>query len=279
MNTTEIHALLQLLLDEDAAIRDRVADRFRQLGADGIVALESAEASDDARLRVRARALRARLRSDDVAAGLSQILLRPDPDLEEAVIHLARTEHPEVDPSSLRTELERLARLLQARLATCATPRARALALGRLIHGEEGFRGNAEHYYDPRNSYLDQVLRRRLGIPISLAAIYILVGRRAGLRLRGVGMPMHFLVQLQEGDDTILLDPYGAGRILTKEACRALLAGFNHSFREDYLRPVSDRDMLRRMFANLVHIYNDREDRVRLARLYSFVNALQGRKA
>ena len=73
------------------------------------------------------------------------------------------------------------------------------------------------------------------------------------------------------------MDPFGGGRILARENCRAMLAGFRHSWREDYLRPLSDRDMLRRMMANLIHIYQRDNDEVRLNRLYGFINALQRR--
>jgi regulator of sirC expression with transglutaminase-like and TPR domain len=278
VNTSEIDALLQLLQDDNPSIREAVAQRLRRLGPEALAGLEVAAGSDDPRQRIRARAVLQRILSDRVALELRRLLESPDPNLEEAVILLARVEHPSMNLAATSAELDRLGALVKRRLQGCATARGRALCLGRVIAGEEGFRGNVQEYYDPRNSYLDDVLRRRVGIPISLAAVYILAGRRAGMNLQGVGMPLHFLVMLEERGEKILLDPYGGGGIMTREGCKARLAGLNHSFREGYLKPVSDRDMLRRMLSNLVHIYHERDDQVRLARLYGFVNALQGRK-
>lgn len=277
MSQNEIQALVSLLVDDDPNIRDTVVKRLVELGAPAREALEAATDHPDARLRARARALLRRLAADDVGDDLSALLASEDPDLEEAALLLAQVEYPDLDPDPVHADLDRLGE----RVAALVTPEMAgpeiAQALGTLLHDEEKFHGNVDAYYDPRNSYINDVLERRLGIPISLSAVYILAGRRAGLDLVGVGMPMHFLVALRQGDASHLIDPYGGGRLLTREACKALLAGYRHSFREDYLRPVSDRDMLRRMMANLVHIYHERGDRERLSRLYAFVNALQGR--
>ncbi len=276
MSTTEISALLQLLLDEDQLIREAAAGRLQVLGEEGMGALRGASEGEDPHLRVRARALLQKIDADQVAVALGACLADPCPDLEEAAVLLARVEHPGLDPREIVQELDRLGSAVAVAVAACASPTERALALSRVLHDLEGFRGNGQDYYDPRNSYLDEVLRRRLGIPISLSAVWILAGRRAGLTLRGVGMPMHFLVSAEFEGETLLIDPYGGGRLLGRDACRALLAGFNHSFREEYLRPVSDRDMLRRMISNLVHVYHDKGDRIRLGRMLGFVNALQG---
>ena len=277
MANNEISSLLELLRDDDATVRLAVEARLRELGPDGLAALERAAASDDPRLRSRARLLHHKLKSEEVVACLHELLADDRCDLEEACLLLASVEKPQLELDDLRDEFARLAERLSAELEGAKTPRQVAESLGRVLGEEETFSGNAEDYYDPGNSYIDDVLQRRVGIPISLSAVYMIVGRRAGLIMRGVGMPCHFLVQLERGEDAFYVDPFGGGRILARENCRAMLAGFRHSWREDYLRPVSDRDMLRRMMANLIHIYQRDNDEVRLNRLYGFVNALQRR--
>lgn len=277
MNNNEIPSLLALLRDDDPTVRLAVEERLRELGLDALTALEIAAASEDPRLRARARLLYHKLKAEDVVARLHELLAENGCDLEEACLLLASVEKPQLKLNIIRDEFDRIAERLSTELESARSPRQVAESLGRVLGDEEAFSGNAEDYYDPGNSYIDDVLDRRVGIPISLSAIYMIVGRRAGLVMRGVGMPCHFLVQLEHGDDAFYLDPFGGGRILSRETCRAMLAGFRQSWREDYLRPVSDRDMLRRMMANLIHIYQRDKDQVRLDRLYGFINALQRR--
>ena len=270
-----IRALLDLLRDDDPRTWEALFRQFGSMGDEGLAILDRVQQEDDAQLRVRSRQLAWELRTEQVTRDFEALAEQPEPDLEQAIILLARLERPAVDASQIRGELDRLGALVRAEVDGLGTGREKALVLGRILHAREGFDGDVHQYYDPRNSYVDQVLERRRGIPISLSAIYILAGRRAGLELRGVGFPMHFLVALTEGAERTLVDPYRGGRVLTREACRTLLAGFNQTFREEYLAPVTDRRMLRRMLANLVHVYQEKGDQLRLGRLFRLVNILQ----
>jgi regulator of sirC expression with transglutaminase-like and TPR domain len=128
-----------------------------------------------------------------------------------------------------------------------------------LLFAELGLRGNREDYSDPRNSFLDQVLDRRLGIPISLAVLMMEVGRRVGLRFEGIGMPGHFLVR----SDDVFVDPYHGGQMLDVEGCQALfhrLHGPAAPFSPALLAPNGPRAILARMLANLRHSYAARRD-------------------
>jgi regulator of sirC expression with transglutaminase-like and TPR domain len=118
-----------------------------------------------------------------------------------------------------------------------------------------GFRGNTEQYQDPDNSYLDQVLRRRVGIPITLSVLTMEVGRRLGIGLDGVGMPGHFLIR-HRADPGTFLDPFGGGRRLDADGCRALFTTLGGSGWEDsYLAPVGSRAILTRMLLNLQGLF------------------------
>src|SRR5258708_36521893 len=112
---------------------------------------------------------------------------------------------------------------LRERLADEPRPERAVMALNRVLFQEEGFHGNAEEYYDPRNSYLNEVLDRRTGIPISLSTVYMEVARRAGLRVEGVGMPGHFIVRVVAGPRAILIDPFHAGTLLSEDDCQQRL--------------------------------------------------------
>src|SRR5713101_1105370 len=115
-------------------------------------------------------------------------------DLARAALLVACEEYAALDADTYLAQLDALAQTLRERLGAEAVPERQIAMLNALLFGEEGFRGNAAHYSDPRNSYLNEVLERRLGIPITLALVYMEVGRRAQLPLSGVGFPAHFLV-------------------------------------------------------------------------------------
>jgi regulator of sirC expression with transglutaminase-like and TPR domain len=130
------------------------------------------------------------------------------------------------------------------------------------LFGDLGFAGNTEDYYDPRNSYLDAVLDRRLGIPITLAVLTVEVGRRVGVPVRGVGLPGHFLVRDQV-DRSVFIDVFAGGTRLGAKDCEAIfrrLHGDDAPFSPTWLEPVGARSILARMLANLVRVFEDRRD-------------------
>jgi regulator of sirC expression with transglutaminase-like and TPR domain len=132
------------------------------------------------------------------------------------------------------------------------------LRLNDTFFGEFGFRGNTENYFDARNSFLNDVIERRTGIPITLSVVYMEVARRIGLRIFGVGMPGHFLVKYQDEVEEILLDPFNGGRLLLEEDCfRMVLRMYQGGvvFRRSYLDAVSKKQILTRMLQNLKGIY------------------------
>lgn len=172
-------------------------------------------------------------------------------DLGEAALRLALGEEPELELDAWRGELDRLGAELRARLEGDADPERGLRVLSGYLFGELALLGNERDYYDPRNSYLHQVLRRGLGIPISLAVVALEVGRRAGLELFGVGFPAHFLVG---APSQRYLDCFHQGRLLSVDDCAELLrtlTGGALPFSEALLEPVSARSILARMLRNL----------------------------
>src|SRR5690349_19756321 len=144
-----------------------------------------------------------------------------DVDLAEVALLLAREEYPAVDVEGTLSELTAMAHDVRPWLRGPLA--ARVAALGRYLFHDLGFRGNTSNYYDPRNSYFNQVLDRRTGLPITLSLVAMAVGNRAGLAVRGVGLPGHFIAKAVEGGDEVLFDPFHAGRLLTPSQCEALV--------------------------------------------------------
>lgn len=191
----------------------------------------------------------------DLARRFADIVRRPESliPLDEAALVIAARAQPEL---SIETQLDRLDTL-------AADVRDGTLTgLLRLLFRDLGYRGNQDDYYDPRNSFLNEVIDRRTGIPISLAVLMIEVGRRAGVPLQGVGMPGHFLVR-DMVDQDLFIDPFAGGRTMPAAACRKLfqqLHGAQVPFHDAFLAPIGRDQILRRMLMNLRTVYVQRSD-------------------
>jgi regulator of sirC expression with transglutaminase-like and TPR domain len=186
-------------------------------------------------------------------------------DLGEAALLIAEEEQPGLDPEPWLERLDELGSRLQARLRGLRGDLDRLARLTRLLFSEERLRGNADDFYDPRNSYLNEVLDRRLGIPITLAVVCMEVGRRAGVPLEGVGFPGHFLLRLAR-QPQVLVDPFDGGRLLTTADCEKMLERItrgNVDFDARLLRPAGPRQILQRLLNNLRGIYLQRGERER----------------
>jgi regulator of sirC expression with transglutaminase-like and TPR domain len=200
----------------------------------------------------------------DLAAQVS----RPDGrlDLARAALTIARWEYPTLEVDAYLERLDGLARGVDgSRRST--DPLGRLHRLREYLFVEQGFAGNREDYYDPRNSFLNDVLERRRGIPITLSLILIEVGKRLGLAVEGIGLPGHFIAGARLEDSQIFLDPFNGGALLTPESCEELVGrvvGRKVTLTDEHYAPVSGRQLLARMLANLKAIYWQRQawDRV-----------------
>jgi len=192
--------------------------------------------------------------------------------LDEAALLIAAHARPDLD---LAHELVRLDELAHG----CFAPTLDALVTYLFV--DLGFAGNRHDYYDPANSYLDQVVSRRVGIPISLGVLTMVVGRRIGVPLVGVGMPGHFLLRDQV-DPAVYVDPFGGGRLLDRQGCeRAFHAvhGSDAHFDEAFLAPVGNLSILTRMLANLRNIFAAHGDRAGIVAVLELRNRLPGASA
>jgi regulator of sirC expression with transglutaminase-like and TPR domain len=201
---------------------------------------------------------------------LTQLGRDPDQaiDLAEVALGLARDEYPNLDVEGHLAELTAMAR--EARAYLRGPLPARVSGLCRYLFHEMGFHGNARDYYDPRNSYLNIVLERRTGIPISLSAVTIAIGRRAGLEVVGVGLPGHFIAKAVAADGEVLIDPYHGGRVLTPADCANLVrqvTGLTFEASPLTLQPLPNGLIVQRMLNNLKGIYLGQKDWARAARV------------
>jgi regulator of sirC expression with transglutaminase-like and TPR domain len=209
-------------------------------------------------------------RVPQIAEDLLRALNEPGEALAPAALAIARVEYPSLDAAPYLQRLERMGEAAAGRLQR-DNP-SRIATLNAYLYEELGFSGNREHYDDPRNSFLNEVLDRRLGIPISLAAVYLEIGRRAGVQLEGVNFPGHFLVRAPadtegraaragtrraDGDD-LIIDPFHAGALLSEVDCRHLLRqhlGDEAAFDHRLLATATRQHIVVRMLVNLKRLY------------------------
>lgn len=199
-------------------------------------------------------------------------LLARDPlaplDLAELSLLLARDEYPNLDVDAYLSELAGMAH--DARSALHGSLDSRVRGLCRYLFHDMGFRGNQKDYYNARNSYLNEVLDRRTGIPLTLSAVAMIVGQRAGLQVVGVGLPGHFIAKAVGPDEEVLFDPFHGGRILTPGQCEVLVkqvTGVPFDASSESLEPMPLGRIVLRMLTNLKGSYLRQGDFPRAVRI------------
>ncbi len=205
------------------------------------------------------------------AAEWQRIARLPDEDvsLAEGALWIAAGEYPELAVAGYLDRLQDMADRLRARLRPDMPTAEKLFALNRYLFNELGFSGNSDNFYDPRNSYLNDVIERRLGIPITLAVVYIEIGRRIGIGLHGVSFPGHFLVKCTLRDGVVILDPYSHGVSLSVDELQQRLRAAGSTTDVDeavlahLLSAATHKDILARMLRNLKGIYAKQGDWLR----------------
>ena len=206
-------------------------------------------------------------------------------DLARACLLIAADAYPGLDVERYLGEIEGFAVRLRARLPAASGVEERVVALNQFLFDDLGYRGNTEDYYDPRNSYLNEVIDRRTGIPITLAVLYMEVGRRVGLPLEGVSFPGHFLVRLRVRGGMLVLDPFDAGAPQSEDELRSRLqrvipkgATENVAVHdlplEQFLEPATKRQILARLLRNLKGIYRETDKPERMLSVLNRMLAL-----
>lgn len=184
--------------------------------------------------------------------------------LEAAALAIARdVEYHDLDIDSLLHQIDGWAKTLQLRLQPDDTRRTELQRINDFLFWEMGLSGNTHDYYDPRNSFLNDVIRRGVGIPITLSILYMAVAHRLDIPAYGIGLPGHFIIGCPNDDSTLYLDPFNEGLILTREECEEIASYYlpeGMSFTDVFLSPQSPKMILLRMLNNLRQIYVTRND-------------------
>src|SRR5687767_11091870 len=207
----------------------------------------------------------------------AQILRREDAriDLARACLMIAEDAYPGLDVDRYVGEIERMAIGLRGRMPQKQNAEERVVALNQFLYEDLGYWGNTDNYYDPRNSYLNEVIERKTGIPITMSILYMELGRRIGLPLEGVSFPGHFLVRLKLRGGMLVLDPFSGGAPQSEDELRSRVKRVIPDGVADdlpaaelpldqFLEPATNRQILSRVLRNLKGIYRESDKPERL---------------
>lgn len=262
------HALAALLDDPSATVRQALLAYFSRHGRESVEFLRHISSQSNRALAGHANAYLRELNFSDPVTEFRGFIRSMNYELETGALLLSRTVNPDLDIGACCSQLDTLATRCRELIAEPAAARDKCRALNRVLFHEHGFRGNTEHYADPLNSFLDRVLERRKGIPITLSIVYLLVADRIGLSLEPIGLPGHFLVGCYAEDVPFYIDPFNSGRLLTANEAFTLVRKHSLSPTIADLAPTPVREVLCRCCRNLVNHYTVANDHER-ARLFA----------
>ena len=272
----QLSAMLTLLGDDDPEVRSAIRTKLVAGGEPVFRFLGRHRLHPEPSVRTRVRELldhrEAALRDGEFMAfvlGQGEQF-----DLEDGVWRFSLARYPDINVAAFRAQLDAWADRVRDSLRAGASGAETLLALNQVLFGELGFRGNSDDYHDPANSYVNRVMDRRRGIPISLSAVYLFVGRRLGLPVAGIGMPGHFLCRYQTSREEIYIDAFNGGKLLDRADCKRRIEALAVEHDDSHLAPVTSRRMLQRMIANLHLLHKEKKQRTEAERLQRHLVAL-----
>jgi len=265
-------AIVKLLSDDDPRTVDLVKDQLALQGSAAIPSLQELLTIYDKRVTDHVKDVMGRIDSEVATKELGRICqsFAEDDDLEAFCWLLARAMIPGTQIKECRAQLDQWAGQIIQYRSPSDTAENRVRVLAHFIGGQLGFHGNSEDYYNPDNTLLPRVMTTRMGIPISLTLLYMMIGRRCGLRVEGINFPGHFIAR----HDGVLFDPFERGRIIGVPECRQILARQKLELQPGHLETAAPIAIARRVLANLLYVYQSEEDASAAGKVTAWLHAL-----
>ncbi len=265
-----------MLTDDDVNVYRTVREKILSYGPGGVGWLREHYLSADPVLRRRAREILHYFSRQDADNLLLAFCLNQGEDfnLEQSILLLARTQYPDINPQAYTALLDAYAADLRDRLDLHGDALLVLRGMSDYLFREMRFTGDEQNFNDPENFYFNRVMDRKLGSPISVSLVYLLVGRRLGLPMSGIGLPGHFLCRYQSSRAEFYIDAFQGGRLMAKADCIKQVVQLPQRFDESYLSPMSPRRILLRICANLHQIYTQQKAPAQVERLQRYLVAL-----
>lgn len=261
LTAAEKEALLALLDDPSPAVHQALLLQFKRLGAEGSDFLFTVASGTNRIASLAAGEFLRELKYSDPTADFRKFIRSLSYELETGMLLLHRTVNPSLDIAGVCTQLDALAARCRKLVPATRNLREQCDVINRVLFEELQLRGDTENYTDPRNSLLGEVLSRRLGIPLSLSVVYLLVAQRMGLELEPVGVPGHFLIGCYEPEGPFYLDAFNQGQFLTPDDIFERLRSQQRMPQLSDLAPTPVREVLSRCCRNLSNHYNAAGDK------------------
>jgi regulator of sirC expression with transglutaminase-like and TPR domain len=273
----QLNAIFTLLSDRDEKTVDLVRQTLIDIGPDVVPSLERAKTDAAPHIRGQLHTVVEQIRQNDLESRFREYASGEDAelDLEDGCLLIAEFCYPGLNWADSHLELDRIADEISGRLDRKNRPEEIIHRINRHLFTELGFHGNTQDYYNPDNSYLNRVLDRRTGIPISLSVVYLLVAKRLGLPISGIGLPGHFMLKYEREDGGLFLDAFHQGQILTRDECIRFLLNSGYEVQSGHFASATVRDILTRMLRNLVYAYSQLKDKEKAHRITRLLHILQ----
>lgn len=271
LTSAETAALLGLLDDSSPVVHRGLIFHFKALGEPARQLLHDTAQGHNRHLAWHARKYLEQLNFVDPVAEFREFIRSLNYELETGALLLARTVNPELNVDACIDQLEKIAARCRELIMEPSTTREKCRIINRVLYHECGFHGNTENYTDPKNSFIDSVLKRRRGIPVSLCILYLLVAHRLGLELEPIGLPGHFMVGCFTDQSPFFIDAFDGGLFRSPEEIFVFLRSHDLSVELSDLAPTPIREVLCRSCRNLANHYQTQGHDSQSALFDSFV--------
>lgn len=275
---SEIKAIGKLLKSLDESTIKLVEEQLKTFSPKALKEINDELPLDDIELRKYFLNLSLKVKREKLKSEFNSWCKTSQLDLEEGAFLVASFGNPFLITDSYSKTLDEFGNTLREnikKIKVTSDPTSIINEVNHFLFMELRFRGNKENYYDPENSFLDKVLERRLGNPILLSVVYLLITKRVGLPFSSVNMPAHFLVQYSDTLEPIFIDPFNLGEIITRRDCQERIKKLNLNWQEDYLSIPTNKQVVIRIMQNLINIYQ-KEGEIELKEyLESYVNTIK----
>lgn len=273
MSLEKTSALARLFRDNDPETMQLLRTELTRRGEEALPQLESLAAMDDEKVSLIAREILDEISCRQVEDDFHLYcqFFPEDGCLEMACWALAAAMIPGLDLAPFQFKIRQWGRQFLLMSSGAISSRERVKLLAQYVSETLGFRGNTDQYYNERNSLLPCVIESRMGIPITLCAIYLFIAHRAGMRVNGINLPGHFIAR--HGD--VFFDPFHRGRILTQADCEQILRCQHLEPIPNHFAPATSRQILQRMLVNLLYAYDLKHDTGHQAKIKGWLQALR----
>lgn len=276
LNERQRIALISLLDDEDPRIYRLVRQKLIELGPGICSELQKHTTKDNQLLSIRAKEIISHFAKEKADNEFLNFCLRhrETSDLEEGVLLLAKTRYTDLNQEYYRNKLDSYAREIRSQIQFTRKGLPIINTINSYLFDKLGFIGNEQDYHNPDNFFLNVVIDKRTGSPITLSILYILISKRLKLPVSGISLPGHFVCRFQTTTEEFYIDVFNRGRILSKADCVRIIHEANHTLQDGYLTPLSPRRILISLCSNLLKIYQMREDLKKVEQFQRYIATL-----